>query len=192
MEKGLLGTMDDIELQPILQQAVDKIESEVKDRVAYDKIVSAGKKFMVDPKASKQLVEGLKDAEDKPKTIGQGIAGIVLLLRKQSRDTMPVEEMMRAASALLMEALDALSKAGVIELSPSVIDTATIALSEPLLASVGGTKERMKNLMGNVQGTLNDPEKLAAYKAHIAKTAASAAGPAPAQAPAQGDPNGQI
>ena len=192
MEKGLLGTMDDIELQPILQQAVDKIESEIKDQDAYDKILSSGKKFMVDPKASRQLVEGLKDAEDKPKTIGQGVAGIVLLLRKQSRGTMPDDEMARAASTLLMEALDALSKAGVIELSQNVIDTATIALSEPLLAATGNTKERMKNLMGNVQGVLDDPEKLAAYKAHVAKTAKGAAGPASAPAPAQGGPNGQI
>lgn len=191
-EKGLLGTMDDVALQPELQKIVDMVESQVENQEVFNRILTAGKKVMFDPKLSKKLMEGVADAKDVPHTVGQGIAGIVMTLKKQSRGTMPEVEMAQAATVMLMEALDALTKVGLFELAPGAVDSATMAMSEALLGSLGVTKERMGALMGNVEGVMKDPEKMKAYEAHRSKGAAPAAPApaAPAPAPAQGGPNG--
>ena len=182
MEKGLLGTVDDAAMQPELQKVVDLIEAQVKNRDPFDRIVKAGKTVIYDPKISEQLLKGIEDSEDLPATIGTGIAGLVLKLRKDSRGSMPPDEMAQAATVILMEALDSLTKAGLVELSPDLISEATMAMMEPLLVALGVTKEKLATLMRNSQKVMGDPEMMAAYEGSKAQPAQ------PAQ-PAQGDPN---
>jgi hypothetical protein len=192
MDKGLLDTAADVDLQPQLQQIVDMVEGKVKNMDAFDRIVTAGKKTMFNPKIRKQLTDGLATAENIPLEVGQGVAGIIMTLRQQSRGTMPVEPMMQAATVILMEALDSLSKVGILELTPDTIGEATLAMAEALLGAIGVSKEKMATLMGNVKTVVEDPAKLESYRAHSNKGAAPAPeqGTPPAPAPAQGAQNG--
>jgi len=171
MEKGLVGMVDDAEMAPELQRIVDMVNAQVKKPDVVDRIVKAGKTAMFDPEMSKQLMQGVIDAEDKPTIIGQGVAGLVMTLAKQSRGTMPHVEMAQAAQILLMEALDALIKAGVVEGSTELVDGATMAMMEPLTGAMGATKEKMGNLMSNTQSVLDDPQKMAAFEASQGKPA---------------------
>ncbi len=72
--------------------------------------------------------------------------------------------MILAGQSLMMEALDFMEEANMIEVTPDVLAEATQLYIETLLPKIGMTGDKMKAVMGKAQGVLNDPQKVAQFK----------------------------
>lgn len=151
---------------PLIEQAKAKIDGSVKpdQKDAYQRIVLAGKKVMFSKEMNAQLLAGLQDAEDVVGTTVDGVIGILGLLFKQSRNTMPAAPMVMAGQMLLLEALDFLEQAGMLEVTPDVLAQATQQYLNTMMPKIGLTPERMQNVLGKTQEVMSDPAKVAQLK----------------------------
>jgi hypothetical protein len=135
-----------------------------KDKNAYDRIVLAGMKVLFSKNTHSQIMQGVKEAQDKVTTAADGIVGLMGMLHKESRGTMPVGPMILAGMSLLMQALDFMEQAGMVQVDNAVLDTATQHYIETLLPKIGMTPEKIQAMLGQAQGIMADPEKMAQYK----------------------------
>ena len=134
------------------------------DKQAYDKIVLAGMKVMFSKETHAQLLAGLKESQDPLKTAVDGIIGILGLLFKESRNTMPGGPIFLGGQWLLMEALDFMEQGQMIEITPEMLAEATQSYIETLLPKLGMTPEKMQAALGKAQGIMSDPQKMAQFK----------------------------
>lgn len=134
------------------------------DKKMYDKIVLAGMKVMFEDKQMHaQLLQGLQQSPE-VKTVVDGIIGILGILFQESRNTMPPGPMVLAGQSLMMEALDFMEEADMIEVTPDVLDEATQLYIETILPKIGLDPKTLAAKMGEAQGVLNDPQKVAQFK----------------------------
>lgn len=151
----------------LIEQAKAKIEQSVKpdQKEAYDRIVLAGMKVMFDDGGPRQqLLQGLEDAPDKMTAAAEGIVGLLGLLFQKSRNTMPVVPMIMAGITLLYEGLEFMEKAGMVQVDNDSLAKVTQHYIETLLPKIGMTPDKMKALLGQTQGIMRDPAKLAEFK----------------------------
>lgn len=151
---------------PMIVKAEAAIDAKVSktDKSAYDKIVLAGMKVMFSKETHGPLMQGLQESEDKLKTAIEGVIGLLGILYKESRNTMPVGPMILAGQSLMMEALDFMEQGGMVEVTPDMLAQATQSYIETLLPKLGVTPDRMQALMSQTQGVMSDPQKMAQYK----------------------------
>lgn len=148
----------------LLQQAQAKVESGVEDRAAYDKIVAAGTKVIYDKETFSELIKGIDQSEDPISEVAEGIVGILGLLYKQSRKTMPLVPMISAGMALLIDAMDFMEQAGVADIDKETLAKATAIYMNSLLPKMGLTPEKMQGVLDGVKSTMSDPEKMNQYR----------------------------
>lgn len=151
---------------PMIVKAEAAIDAKVSkaDKAAYDKICLAGMKVMFSKETHGQLLQGLQESEDKLKTAIEGVIGLLGILYKESRNTMPVGPMILAGQSLMMEALDFMEQGGMVEVTPDLLAEATQSYIETLLPKLGVTPDKMQALMSQTQGVMSDPQKMAQYK----------------------------
>src|SRR3990167_3125094 len=145
----------------LLKQAEAQIERQLKPEVRqnYMKIVVAGLKLAMN-KGGACLLASLKESDVTVSDIVQGAIGIVGLLRKESKGVMPVNAMVPAAFALVLQGLDLADKMGVLEVTKPVLDEATRDFGEGITKALGLTPEKMKSMATQVQGVMADPAKM--------------------------------
>jgi len=150
----------------IIEQAKAKIEQGVdpKQKDAYDRIVLAGMKVMFTKGTHEQLMQGLVDAPDKLKTAVDGVIGLVGVLFKESRNTMPVVPMIMAGITLLYEGLEFMEKAGMVQVDGDSLAKTTQYYLETLLPKLGMTPDKMQALLAQTKGVMQDPAKVAEFK----------------------------
>jgi len=150
---------------PMIVKAEAAIDAKVSptDKQAYDKIVLAGMKVLFSKETHKELFEGLEQAEDKMTMAVEGIIGLLGMLFKESRNTMPLGPMILAGQSLLMEGLDFMEQAGMIEVTPDVLAEVTQKYVETLLPNIGLPADKMQAALGQLQGVMNNPEQMAEY-----------------------------
>jgi hypothetical protein len=153
----------------LLQRAQAEVEKNVADRASYDKIVKAGLQAIYDKAMFQKLTKGLRESQNPAEDIAKGMAGILTLLSKKARGTMPATAMVQAGAALLLDALDFAEQAGVLKVDNTVLDTAVTEYMEAVLPVVGLSSQKMQQVLQDVQATADNPERMAAYQAHMAK-----------------------
>lgn len=153
-------------MNQLLQQANAKIDQAVKpdQKDAYERIVTAGKKIMYSKDMNAQLLAGLNDAPDRITTTVDGVIGILGLMFQQSRNTMPAAPMVLAGQKLLLEALDFLENAQMVEVSAESLAKATQHYLNTMMPKIGLTPERMQGVLAKTQGVMQDPQKMAQVK----------------------------
>lgn len=151
-KKSLLST------NSMLKATEDKIESNLTDDVkpAYTKIVVAGNKAGMQGGENSVLAK-LADSKDPIGDAGRGAAGMVFALRKESKDTMPVNAMILAGATLMVHALDFLEKAGVVEVGAEEIAKATKEYSNTVFKNMGVTPQMLTKGNETVQNITKDP-----------------------------------
>jgi hypothetical protein len=149
-----------MDLAPTFQKIVDSIKLDDPSQ----RIVTAGLRFMFDPKTHKMLIEGIEDADDPLNMIGKGVAGIVVMMKKRAKGTMPPDGAVKASVVLLMHALDFAAKVDLIEESPEVINQSLQPMMEAMLSAEGITPDKMGALLSNVQSVVEDPAKFEAFQ----------------------------
>src|SRR5665811_862268 len=94
-------------MNPILSKIIQGIESHVKPehKKAYDNAVLAGKKILFDPKTHShlQLIANPASQQEPVKTISTGVAGLVWIMYKQSKQTMKIDVLVMCGVTLMCE-----------------------------------------------------------------------------------------
>lgn len=146
---------------PLLKQAQTKIESGVQDRDAYNRIVQAGTKVIYDKATFTELSKAIRQAQDPVTEIAEGMIGILGILYKQSRKTMPIPSMVMAGMSLLLDALDFAEQAGLVKIDKAQLNKATTHYLNSLLPKFGLTPDKIDATLGQLGGTIKDPAKMA-------------------------------
>jgi len=146
---------------PLLKQAQTKIESGVQDRDAYNRIVQAGTKVIYDKATFTELSKAIRQAQDPVTEIAEGMIGILGILYKQSRKTMPIPAMVTAGMSLLLDALDFAEQAGLVKIDKAQLNKATTHYLNSLLPKFGLTSDKIDATLGQLGGTIKDPAKMA-------------------------------
>jgi hypothetical protein len=76
------------------------------------RIVVAGMKVMFSPQSHNLMTQQLQGPAPMPQKLGQGVAGLMGLLAKESNNTLPPKLMVPAGMVLVAHAADFLRKAG--------------------------------------------------------------------------------
>jgi hypothetical protein len=155
----------------LLQQALAEVEGKVSDRTSYDKIVKAGTKVIYSQTMFAKLTKGLAQSKNAVEDIAKGMAGVLVILSKQARGTMPPTAMVQAGAALLIDALDFAEQAGLLKVDNDTLAQAVTEYMEAVLPVVGLSSDRMQQVLQGVQETMDNPERMAAYQASLAKGA---------------------
>lgn len=148
----------------LLQQAQTTVEKTVKDRAAYDKIVAAGTKVIYDKETFSELIKGIETSNDPVLEVADGIVGVLGVLYKQSRKTMPLTPMISAGMTLLIDALDFLEQAGMATIDKETLGKATTMYMNSLLSKMGLTPDKMEGMLSQVRATMEDPEKMKQFR----------------------------
>jgi hypothetical protein len=121
----------DIKMPPELQEA-------------YERVVIAGMKVMFAKESHRAMLQEIQKPGPMDERLGKGIAGLMLMLFKESNDTMPPAVIIPAGVNLLMEAVDFMRKSG---------------LAKPTNAEIGGGIEIMMSIILEKFGVA--PDKMA-------------------------------
>ncbi len=151
------GAMSD----PVLDAAEQKIEaglqSEIRDN--YLKIVVAGFRA-AQQGGDKSIAASLLKSKDPVSDAAKGAVALVLILRRESKGTMPLQAMIPAAMTLMLHALDLVNRAGLAKVGASELDRATTIFANTILHSAGITPPMLAHAAQQVNEMTQDPVKL--------------------------------
>ncbi len=148
----------------LLQQAQGKIDEVVTDRDKYTKLVQAGSKIIYDQKTFSQLSEGIAESETPVEDVAKGLVAVLNMMAGKARGTIPHDVLLQAGMTLLLDALDFMEQAGLIQVDNEVLVTATQEFIEALLPTVGLTADKMSQVLEGIKATMGNPERMAAYQ----------------------------
>ena len=142
----------------VLKATVAKIEQNLqpKLRPAYDKIVVAGLKVAMQDGENGMLSKLVKN-KNPAEAAGAGAASLVLILSKNSRDTMPQNVMITAGATLMLHALEFLEDSKTITVGKEEIATATKAYTNMIFKNLGITPQMLAKANGQVENATKDP-----------------------------------
>ncbi len=113
---------------------------------AYQRIVAAGMKVMFSPQTGGMMVQQLKSSPDMVKNLSTGIAGLMAILFKQSKN-MPQQLIVPAALELLTHAIDFVTKTKIANLTPQQVAQATTATVYAVLAKFGMPQQQADQML---------------------------------------------
>lgn len=149
----------------ILQAAEDKIEKGLtqKNRDDYMKIVVAGMKLALD-KGPNGLLAALHSSKDPVTDAAKGAVNLCLLMRKQSRGTMPMKAMVPAGMTLMLKALDFVDKTAVKKIGNAELVQASKIFTNFLLQQLHITPDMLKGAASSIQGIMQNPQQMQALQ----------------------------
>lgn len=133
----------DGELTPEKVSASIKMPPELQE--AYERVVVAGMKVMFDPKTHQMALEQLQGEGPISQRLGRAIAGMMILLFKESNNTMPPQVIIPAGTDLLVRAADFLKKSGIEQVTDEDIGEALNVMIETLLQGAGMDPAKVLN-----------------------------------------------
>src|SRR4030067_1101253 len=142
------------QLNPLLAKTEQGIEATIPPEMkgAYERIVIAGLKVMFDEKTHKMMLDQLKSSDDIVKNVAEGIAGLMAILYRESKEKMPIPAAIPASFVLMTKALDFAERTMGVEITPDFLAQATQATAEAVLEKLGISKEMVAEA---VQGSQN-------------------------------------
>lgn len=171
---------------PLLQQAEDKIESQLTpdNRQNYMKVVVAGMHAALD-KGPNGILAQLRQSQDPISDAAKGAVSLVLILRKQAQGIMPLKAMVPAAMTLMLKALDFIDRSKIMPIGEPELVRATHIFTDTIFARFGISKAGLANAATKIHAITQDPQSMAAInlKAGITRHP-DAATPTPLPGPA--------
>jgi hypothetical protein len=134
----------DIKMPPELQEA-------------YDRVVIAGMKVMFSKESHRAMLQEIQRPGPLGERLGKGVAGLLLMLFKESNGTMPPAVMIPAGVKLLMEAVDFLRKSGLEKPTNADIGDGIQIMMATVLEKFGVAPDKMEQLL-NQYSNENIPE----------------------------------
>jgi hypothetical protein len=138
----------DTKKNPTLQKIEEGVQAKVPQpmQAAYQKIVLAGMKIMFSAQTHPFMVQQLSQKGDVVDHVAQYVAGLLGVMYKQSKGTMPIKAAIPAATALMCEALDFLDKSGKLKITDQVVAQCTKGVAAYVLQKFGVTPQRLAQM----------------------------------------------
>lgn len=134
-------------MNPLLQQTQQGILQKIKPelKAPLERTVAAGLQVMY--AKPEVLIQQLSKSPDFAHSVGEGAAKLVGVLFSQSKNTMPINIAVPAATFFMCEGLDFLEKAGKVQVTSELLAEATQDMSASVLQLFGVTQDKMKQAM---------------------------------------------
>ncbi len=142
----------------LLQAAEQKVESGLQPdtRGDYMKIVVAGMRVALSD-GPNSIMASLRHSRDPVGDAAVGAINLVMLMRKQSRGTMPAKAIPPAAMTLMLQALDFVDKSRIKRISAPDLDRATHIFTNHMFTVNGITPAMLRSMAVKVHGVTQDP-----------------------------------
>ena len=124
-----------------------KIKMPAELQEAYDRVVLAGMKVMFSKESNQLLMQEIQDEGPVPQRLGQGVAGLMLLLFKESNETIPPQVIIPAGTELMMQVVDFLKKAELIKVSDQDVGAAMEVMISAILQAFGVDPMQMQQVL---------------------------------------------
>jgi hypothetical protein len=139
---------DNIKMPPELQEA-------------YERVVIAGMKVMFSKESHKLMLDELQKEGPMGRKLGTGIAGLMLLLVKESNGTLPPEVIIPAGINLLTRAADFIRKSKIEKITNGDIGEAMEVFISTILEKFGVDPAKMADML-NQYSNENIPSEMGA------------------------------
>lgn len=145
----------------LLQAAEKKVEADLlpDNRDDYMKIVVAGLRVALD-QGPDGIMASLRKSRDPVSDAAIGAINLVMLMRKQSRGTMPAKALVPASMTLMLQALDFVDKARITKINNKKLDRATYIWRDHMFKSFNVTQQMLKDMAVKVHGVMQDPTQM--------------------------------
>lgn len=134
---------DDINTETIKKNI--KMPPELQE--AYERVVIAGMKVMFSKESHKLMLDELQKEGPVGQKLGMGIAGLMLLLFKESNQTMPPQVIIPAGINLLSRAADFIRKSEIEKITNADIGEAMEVMISTILQKFGVGPEQMAQML---------------------------------------------
>lgn len=114
---------------------------------AYERVVIAGMKVMFSKESHKLMLDELRKEGPLGQKLGMGIAGLMLLLFKESNQTMPPQVIIPAGVNLLSRAADFIRKSELEKITNADIGEAMEVMISTILQKFGVGPEQMEQML---------------------------------------------
>lgn len=148
----------------LLQQAAGNIQGKAKDPAMLKRLVDAGLKIIYDKNVFQKLTQELRASKDPAGDVGRGMLVVLKLMATKARGTIPPAALLQAGMVLVLDALDFLEQAGMLQVDAAALDHATQEYVEATLPALGVQPDRMQQVLGQIQQVAADPQKMAEYR----------------------------
>ena len=128
---------------------------------AYERVVIAGMKVMFSKESHKLMLDELQKEGPLGQKLGMGIAGLMLLLFKESNQTIPPEVIIPAGVNLLSRAADFIRKSEIEKITNADIGDAMEVMISTILQKFGVGPEQMAQML-NQYSNENIPAEMGA------------------------------
>lgn len=145
----------------VLEAAERKVEAGLTpdNRDDYQKIVVAGLHVALD-KGPNGIMASLRHSKDPVTESAVGAINLVMLMRRQSRGTMPAKAIPPAAMTLMLQALDFVDKARIKKIGAKDLDRATHIFTNHIFTVFGITPAMLNKLAVRAHGISQDPTQM--------------------------------
>ena len=163
MAKGLIQDKmarpegDDLDTETIKENI--KMPPELQE--AYERVVIAGMKVMFSKESHKLMLDEIQKEGPIGQKLGMGIAGLMLLLVKESNNTIPPEVIIPAGVNLLSRAADFIRKSEIEKITNADIGDAMEVMISTILQKFGVEPEQMAEML-NQYSDENIPAEMGA------------------------------
>jgi len=114
---------------------------------AYERVVIAGMKVMFSKESHKVMLEELQREGPMDQRLGKGIAGLMLLLFKESNETMPPAVIIPAGMKLMMEAVDFMRETDLGQPTNAEIGGGMQIMISTILEKFGVAPDKMEQML---------------------------------------------
>lgn len=167
------------------ENVASKIQMPPELQNAYERVVVAGMKVMFDKSSHQSALEQLQGEGPVSERLGKAVAGLMVLLFKQSNQTMPPQVIIPAGTDLLIRAADFLKKSGSEQVTDQDVGEALSIMIETILTKFGLDPAKVLNSY--------DGSQVPAQGAGLVDQAAGQPGQPPGQpAPPVAEPEGPV
>ena len=132
----------------LTKEAVEKnIKMPPELQEAYERVVIAGMKVMFSKESHRAMLKELQREGPMDQRLGKGIAGLMLLLFKESNDTMPPAVMIPAGIKLMMEAVDFMRETGLGQPTNAEIGSGMQIMISTILEKFGVAPDKLEQML---------------------------------------------
>lgn len=123
---------------------------------AYDRVVLAGMKVLFSKESHQLLMDEIQGQGPVPQRLGEGVAGLMLLLFKESNQTIPPQVIVPAGTELMMQVADFLKKTGLMPVSDQDVGAAMEIMIMKILQAFGVDPMQMQQMLNQYDNTKVD------------------------------------
>lgn len=142
----------------VLEQAQQKIESQLDPKIMedYRKVVVSGMRVALD-KGPNSIMASLQKSKNPLSDCAIGAINLVLLLRKQSRNTMPMKALVPGAMTLMLQALDFADRTGLLKVGNGELVQATHIFTSHIFKMLNITGPMLQTAAQKIRQITSDP-----------------------------------